>query len=107
MAVFHDGYKLYYPVYGDNHAYHKPDSPFAVLKGPYRIFTDTVLREHPPADVAPKLFYLPDDPGESRDLSDEKPEIVKKLKGMLDSWFEKVLSQYREAAKVTLTNPED
>lgn len=36
-----------------------------------------------------------------------KPEIVKKLKGMLDSWFEKVLSQYREAAKVTLTNPED
>lgn len=107
MAVFHDGYKLYYPVYGDNHAYHKPDSPFAVLKGPYRIFTDTVLREHPPADVAPKLFYLPDDPGESRDLSGEKPEIVKKLKGMLDSWFEKVLSQYREAAKVTLTNPED
>jgi arylsulfatase A-like enzyme len=107
MAVYHDGYKLYYPVYGDNHKYHKPDNPYAIMKGSYKIFTDHISREHPPEDFKPMLFYLPDDPMESRDLYNQKPEVVEKLRDMLDRWFEDALKEYKKAARVTLVNPEN
>lgn len=106
MAVYHNGYKLYYPVYGDNHKYHKPDSPYAIMKGSYQIFLDHVPREHPGPDVKPMLFYLPDDPVERVDLAEEKPQIVDELRTLLDEWFENALKEYHKSATVTLVNPE-
>lgn len=105
MAVYHNGYKLYYPVYGDSTTYHKPDSPYTFCEGVYDILTDTVPRQQPPQDVKPRLFYLPDDPAESVDLCDERPEVVKELKEMLEAWHQKVKKDYQSAAKETQINP--
>jgi arylsulfatase A len=48
-----------------------------------------VEREIPPAP-APELYDLAADPLERRDLAAERPEIVRRLVGRLEAWFEDV-----------------
>jgi hypothetical protein len=45
----------------------------------------------------PLLFHLADDPGESRDLSAEEPERVRRMTQLWDAWFDEMLHDWRRA----------
>lgn len=105
MAVYHNGYKLYYPVYGDSLTYHKPDSPYTFIHGTYDILTDPISREIPPKDTKPQLFYLPDDPQERVDLYDRLPDVARALEALLQRWHEQVKAEFLTASRSTLINP--
>lgn len=102
-AVIHKGYKLYYPAYKDTTKYYDPDSRYNGMKGTYNIITDPIKREHPNGNNTPLLFYLPQDQKESKNISDLYPQITDKLKNMLDGWLVKMIQDYNNAKKDTLT----
>lgn len=45
----------------------------------------------------PQLFNLVTDPGETKDLAAEHPELVKELSGQYDRWFNEVLAEWQRA----------
>jgi arylsulfatase A len=43
----------------------------------------------------PQLFNLADDAGETTDLAEARPEIVSRLRGKLEAWFERIEPQWK------------
>lgn len=104
MAIYHNGFKLYYPIYKNTTQYYAPDSKYNGQKGTYEIISTPVLREHPDENVLPMLFYLPDDPGETQDVSCKYPELVKDMAIILEKWHQTTCFDCKESFTKTLKN---
>jgi len=52
------------------------------------------------AGEPPRLFDLIQDPGETTDLSDRYPEVVRDLNRRYDDWFDDVITEWRQANRL-------
>ncbi len=62
----------------------------AVRRGDWKLLVNQGERKKQPGDGRARLYNLRDDPGESKDLSGEKPELVQALRKALGYWERKV-----------------
>jgi hypothetical protein len=74
---------------------------FAIRQGPWKLilgrgsggFTSHRRREVGPGEPEGQLYKLDEDPGETDDLYNERPEIVERLKGLLQTYKEQGYSR--------------
>lgn len=67
--------------------YHRTSPPYACRLGEYKLFVKTqyaYVQREPETHNPPLLFHLGRDPGESHDIAEDHPEIVKKLLDAMD-----------------------
>ncbi|MDA2929653.1 arylsulfatase [Acidobacteria bacterium AH-259-O06] len=75
--------------------WHRGDVPvryrkFAAVEQQYKLLHPDFNSETPPAEPAFELYDLQDDPGEKNNLAVTKPEIVARMQGEYDAWFDNV-----------------
>ncbi|MCP5541871.1 MAG: sulfatase-like hydrolase/transferase [Akkermansiaceae bacterium] len=99
-AIREGRWKLYWP--GDPSALKKDsgrDNPSylrGIVEPHWEMPMDAALA--PPSNApqpAPRLYDLDADPGETRDLAAEHPELVKRLAAKHDGWFTEVLADWK------------
>ena len=74
--------------------HHSGGGMFAIRQGPWKLvlglgsggFTQPVTVKPSPGGPKGQLYNLADDPGETRDLYQDRPEIVDRLSALLDSY---------------------
>ena len=54
-----------------------------------------------------ELYDLESDPGESKDVSSEKPDVVARLRSAYDEWFQDVTAAGFEPARIHLGSPKE
>ncbi len=76
------------------HRGNKPElyRAFAAVSQQYKLLQSQSFSEPAPTDAPLELYDLINDPGETTDLVNEYPEIVKELKTGYEQWFEDVSS---------------
>lgn len=106
MALRKGVYKLYYPPIPEAVKYlesetepfmkilDNPNVPHEINEKPY----ERNLSE----PKKPLLFNLKTDPGEENDISMSEPDEYIRMKDELDSWFDEVYSDWRNAANRTI-----
>jgi arylsulfatase A-like enzyme len=69
---------------------HSADGVFAVRQGPWKWIEGKSSKPKPPParaeEFKPQLYNLAEDPGETKDVSAQNPEIVKRLSTLLDEY---------------------
>ena len=83
--------------------HHSVDGIFAIRQGPWKLiegrgsggFTEPVRVETGPGEPRGQLYNLADDPGETRNLFDDQPDIVVRLQALLDGYRERGRSRPR------------
>lgn len=102
IAMYHNGYKLYYPVFGDTTKFNAPDSRYIGMRGVYSILREPVCRESPSESIHPQLFYLPDDPEEQHNLAATHPAQVQWMQVQMDIWLTEAKEWCRKSQQDTL-----
>ncbi len=79
-----------------HHGGDKGGKPFN-KDGGHAAWTDNRFKLHKLGPDRFELYDLANDPGETKNLSDDQPDLVDKMKVPLDSWQDSVLQSYRGA----------
>lgn len=75
--------------------WHRGDVPvryrkFAAIGQQYKLLHPDFDSDTPPADLSFELYDLQADPGEKNDLAASMPEVVDRMRGEYDAWFDDV-----------------
>ena len=65
---------------------------FAAVEQRFKLVQPLSFSRPPPPDARLELYDLVEDPGEQMDLSEERPEVVERLKAAYDAWFDDVFA---------------
>ena len=76
---------------------HSADGVFAIRQGPWKWIEGKSARQPPlaarAAECRPQLYNLDDDPAEQKDLSEQHPEVAKRLAKLLDQYRQQTHSR--------------
>jgi arylsulfatase A-like enzyme len=76
---------------------HSADGVFAIRQGPWKWIEGKSARQPPlaarAAECQPQLYNLDDDPAEQKDLSEQHPEVAKRLAKLLDQYRQQTHSR--------------
>jgi arylsulfatase/arylsulfatase A len=87
---------LYFGFYASDAEEQEAPIPCAIRQGPWKLHVRSGPRELDP----PLLFHLDDDPGESRDLAADQPEVVARLRARLRRRAEEIGARRRDCGRV-------